>query len=623
MATRILIVDPDLQFTSRLKPAIEAAGDFIVRTCASGGLALDIVKDDPQDVAVLDFDVLGMPDLIAWLRDVQPGVYILVTPRTAQQAARIADLNVQGSVTKPYFARQIVPVIIEAAAAKKRFEQQAEQRKRDSRTVDTVSKIVPDETFRRMTEAGHTDTTKKRASSVVPSTSPEATPATEATIPEPPLPDDATIGDLVSGQTTGKRTAQEVEQVADTSLTATPPSLPEAAQPAPFLEPELEADSPSVAMKALEVSTDDTPLEKVSVLAVVEQVNTEAVEAGHTQPGVLTQEVPSWAQEGHATQDAVVTSVLPPVIPMPAAAPPTPVPASADARIAGLAVQLTQLTVDTSARVTMLSRGETLIDSAGQLPAEIIPDAFNAIMALWRRQGQSEADDETGKTLITDLTVPGGGDFLLFSTPTVDGMTLSMLFSADTSMRSLRRQGKEMVTALNAHPEPLAPPAPAIEPIAEVAPAAEAVAAPIQLLPALEVTDAPLTPAPDVPATTEAPVVQPPAPLTGYGAVWLLREGETMPAEVEAALRVTAYERGWEMQQVVCEVDYVNVQIDLPITLLPMNAVDALMQDCAERLGFPAETLWEEAHYIIPAGRLASEREIANFRDFHRDTQTP
>jgi DNA-binding NarL/FixJ family response regulator len=618
MATRILIVDPDLQFTSRLKPAIEAAGDFIVRTCASGGLALDIVKDDPQDVAVLDFDVLGMPDLINWLREVQPGIYLLVTPRTASHAAQIADLNVQGSVTKPYFARQIVPVIIEAAAAKKRFEQQADQRKRDSHTLEPVSKIVPDETFRRMTEAGHTDTTKKRASS--------ATPAT--TIPEPPLPDDATIGDLVSGQTTGKRTAQEVAQIADTSVMATPPSLPEAT-PAPVLEPALDADSPSVAMKALEVSTDDTPLDKVSVQAVVEQINTEAVETGHTQPGVLTQEVPSWAP----TQDAVATNALLPVTPPPASASPAPIPSSADARIAGLAVQLTQLTVDTSARVTMLSRGEKLIDAAGQLPPEIIPDAFNAIMALWRRQ-QSEADDEVGKTLITDLTIPGGGDFLLFSTPTVDDMTLSMLFSADTSMRSLRRQGKEMAAALNAHPEPPAPPvaaappepsAPTLDPAAtsaEVAPALADVVEPSQPLTTLAVpvtTEAPSA-ASDLPATTEAPSA-PPAALTGYGAVWLLREGETMPADVEAALRVTAYERGWVLAAVACGPDFVNVQIDLPITLLPMNAVDAIMQECAERLGYPADVLWEESHYIIPTGRLASEREIATFRDFHRDTQ--
>jgi DNA-binding NarL/FixJ family response regulator len=618
MATRILIVDPDLQFTSRLKPAIEAAGDFIVRTCASGGLALDIVKDDPQDVAVLDFDVLGMPDLINWLREVQPGIYLLVTPRTASHAAQIADLNVQGSVTKPYFARQIVPVIIEAAAAKKRFEKQADHRKRDGHTLEPVSKIVPDETFRRMTEAGHTDTTKKRASS--------ATPAT--TIPEPPLPDDATIGDLVSGQTTGKRTAQEVAQIADTSVMATPPSLPEAT-PAPVLEPALDADSPSVAMKALEVSTDDTPLDKVSVQAVVEQINTEAVETGHTQPGVLTQEVPSWAP----TQDAVATNALLPVTPPPASASPAPIPSSADARIAGLAVQLTQLTVDTSARVTMLSRGEKLIDAAGQLPPEIIPDAFNAIMALWRRQ-QSEADDEVGKTLITDLTIPGGGDFLLFSTPTVDDMTLSMLFSADTSMRSLRRQGKEMAAALNAHPEPPAPPvaaappepsAPTLDPAAtsaEVAPALADVVEPSQPLTTLAVpvtTEAPSA-ASDLPATTEAPSA-PPAALTGYGAVWLLREGETMPADVEAALRVTAYERGWVLAAVACGPDFVNVQIDLPITLLPMNAVDAIMQECAERLGYPADVLWEESHYIIPTGRLASEREIATFRDFHRDTQ--
>ena len=58
MPIRLLIIDPDLQLTSRLKPAIETAGDFVVRVCATGSAALGIVQHEPQDVAVIDFDVV-------------------------------------------------------------------------------------------------------------------------------------------------------------------------------------------------------------------------------------------------------------------------------------------------------------------------------------------------------------------------------------------------------------------------------------------------------------------------------------------------------------------------------------------------------------------------------------
>jgi DNA-binding NarL/FixJ family response regulator len=666
MTTRVLIVDPDLQFTSRLKPAVEAAGDFAVRVAATGSMALDIVQQDPQDVAVLDFEVSGMPDLVGWLREAQPTIYVLVTPRTSYQASQIAILNVQGTVTKPYFARQIVPVIIEAAAAKLRFEQQKqeqqkqEQRKRESRLAPVIppeTSIRPDDTFRRMTEAGHTDTTKKRASSTL-------TPSTpEAVIVEPPIPDEATIGDLVSGQTgqtTGNRAAQSVEPAKEslhvpptarpttlttvpTALTAPtpphapPPTLPESSSPThsptaapPSAAPDAptpeaaDTDSPSVAMKALEVSVDDTPLEKVSVQAVVEQVNIEAVESGHTQPGVLTQEVPTWVKPEITVPD--------------------------------LAVQLTQLTVDSSARATILSRGDEVIAAAGQLPAEAVPDAFAVIQALWMRQrGAGEAgeageasigSDEANKPLITYMAVPGVGDFLLFSTPTVDGMTLSMLFAPDTSIRAIRRQAKEMVAALTVIPEPPPPALPEARPESPDALPATAAPAP----PAASQTESPVvaqvssaaiptttpegvappaaaTAAEEASATAPSVVPTPPSsaldvpaePMVRYGAVWLRRGDEPATSEIEAALRVAADDHGWRVEQVEWRSVCLNVLLSVPTRTLPMVAVEALQREAAERLGYDPDALWEESFYVLPDGRLASEHEIADFLEFHHE----
>ncbi|MFN8420629.1 MAG: hypothetical protein U0528_15515 [Anaerolineae bacterium] len=627
MTIRILIVDPDIQFTARLKPAIETAGDFVVRVCATGSAALDTLQREAQDVAVLDFEVSGMPELVDWLRAVQPGLYILLTPRNQSQAAQIAALGVQGSVTKPYFARQIVPVIIETAAARSSFEQKPKTSTQTQVQITNPSAPVmplPDDIFLRMSGQAESETsgttTTKRSTQAVNEFEAESA-AAPAEIEEPLVPEDATIGDLVSGQPIAPSSVPELP--ADASST-----IPDSFE----AEPD---EGPSVALAALKVSTDTAGIDEVSVKTVIQQVNQEALETGFTQPGTDAQQVPEWA----AAEDAE-----------------TPDSLNVGAE---RALQLTQLTVDLSASATLLTRGDLLVASAGALGQDVIADALEVIDALWQKENEraaeaptEEAEEQANQSIIRYISV-NSSDFLLFSTPTVGGMTLSMLFSPETAINVMRRQAKQLITALETVPEiELAaeeadaavveleaaaesePPTTDIADSAEIeveveaeadaaaAPPAEVVEQPEAVSDSQKLSTTAVRAAANAATVTPTAVEAAPAPMASYGFVWLPRDQE-MSLHVHALLAewllLIARKRGWKLEMMDGRMDCVNVQISVPQNVLPMEAVEILMQEAANRAGDPA--LWAEGYYIIPDARLATAQEIAEFREFQQESQ--
>ncbi len=203
MTIRVLIVDPDLGFTVPIKRALEQSGDYVVNAFSSGQAAVEIVQRETQDVAILDFNVedMELPELIEALRQIQPGLFILASPRINEHINQLPNLDIQGSITKPYLARQLVSVIHEAIAARTRLAQKERERrveivelpttpsddKAEDQQPESVSpKPQPDEVFFRLIRALQTETTDK----IIP----------PAALDEPPIPENATIRDLVSGQ---------------------------------------------------------------------------------------------------------------------------------------------------------------------------------------------------------------------------------------------------------------------------------------------------------------------------------------------------------------------------------------------------------------------------------------
>ena len=125
MTIKVLIVDPDIAFTVPVKRALEQSGDFKVNLFVNGQAAVELLEREPQDVAVLDFNVddMDIPGLIQALRAIQPGLFVLASPRTQEHVNQLPALDVQGSITKPYLARQLVPVVREAVSARTRLSQ--------------------------------------------------------------------------------------------------------------------------------------------------------------------------------------------------------------------------------------------------------------------------------------------------------------------------------------------------------------------------------------------------------------------------------------------------------------------------------------------------------------------
>lgn len=113
MATRLLMIDPDITFMVNVRQALEETGEFEVTISANGMAAQDALLRRRYDVAVIDFNVPDMDvlELIALLRQVQPGLPVIMCPRTASHQDRIRFMDIQGAIQKPYIARDLIPYV--------------------------------------------------------------------------------------------------------------------------------------------------------------------------------------------------------------------------------------------------------------------------------------------------------------------------------------------------------------------------------------------------------------------------------------------------------------------------------------------------------------------------------
>src|SRR6202142_3638525 len=100
MVIKVLIVDPDIAFAVPFKRALEQSGDYAVSVFANGKAAVELIKHEPQDVAILDLLVADIDifTLIGSLRGFQPGLAVITTTHSAEGTAQSKSLNAQGNV---------------------------------------------------------------------------------------------------------------------------------------------------------------------------------------------------------------------------------------------------------------------------------------------------------------------------------------------------------------------------------------------------------------------------------------------------------------------------------------------------------------------------------------------
>lgn len=111
MATRLLIIHRQLVFAVTIKQALEQTGGFAVHPFVKAEAAFEFLRDHPQDVALVDFNLPGRPGIriIQQLRAMQPDIVIIVTPRISD--GDLKNYNVQGTIDSQFTARELIPIL--------------------------------------------------------------------------------------------------------------------------------------------------------------------------------------------------------------------------------------------------------------------------------------------------------------------------------------------------------------------------------------------------------------------------------------------------------------------------------------------------------------------------------
>ena len=116
VATRVLIINRQIKFSTTLKQALEQTGQFEVSPFTSASAALDFLKDKPQHIALVDFGITDMQgiDAILQLRSIQPDLAIIASPNDAEIVKIADDLVLQGVISFPISARKLIPLLEQA-----------------------------------------------------------------------------------------------------------------------------------------------------------------------------------------------------------------------------------------------------------------------------------------------------------------------------------------------------------------------------------------------------------------------------------------------------------------------------------------------------------------------------
>jgi REP element-mobilizing transposase RayT/DNA-binding NarL/FixJ family response regulator len=109
MITYVLMIHRQLAFAIAFKQALERAGAFQVHPFISADDALQYLKDSPQDIALIDFELPDAPAVVAALRAQQPDIAIIAAP--VQPDSVMRALNLQGAVNARFTARDVLPLL--------------------------------------------------------------------------------------------------------------------------------------------------------------------------------------------------------------------------------------------------------------------------------------------------------------------------------------------------------------------------------------------------------------------------------------------------------------------------------------------------------------------------------
>jgi len=118
----VLVVDGNEAFATMLQEMLETEGGYRVRVAPCGSSALAALERDRFDLTIVDMDLdpeeMDYRELIRRIRRVLPGMRLVLIPLMGQAVPPEAhELNVQGTLSKPFFADDLLPRIQAALSA--------------------------------------------------------------------------------------------------------------------------------------------------------------------------------------------------------------------------------------------------------------------------------------------------------------------------------------------------------------------------------------------------------------------------------------------------------------------------------------------------------------------------
>lgn len=113
--TRVLIADPNPAFATMMQQVLQEGGQFEVAVVGTGAEAVGAFSKASYDLAILEsvLDDFSLSDIVSVLRARQPNLPIVVFPSSSED---IAQLDLQGALSKPFYIPDLQSLIEEALA---------------------------------------------------------------------------------------------------------------------------------------------------------------------------------------------------------------------------------------------------------------------------------------------------------------------------------------------------------------------------------------------------------------------------------------------------------------------------------------------------------------------------
>lgn len=626
MDQQVIVIEPQHRISAviAIKQALEQTGDFMVYPFTDAYTALDFLSEKRVAAAVVSLHVPDYPgiDLIESVKLAQPDIEIIASTSDSTLAARAISAGAVGLLQANYSARDLLDTIrqLKDMPAKDVTASKPKQPAPANKAPVVFERLAAEEPPLPGFRGGGTITnfmarvSDSELSDLLHSIN-EVMDIADDDIAdfEPEITDEDTVPDTTAQFILEDALGDTIpldespfEQYLEKIRGETESSRTKYIKEPDFLDDEAFED---------DESDDDYPQDQFNQTTQPSEAELKRIEEDTSQPETVTLVNDTPLDEpGDQMTDSLKLPTIPPEDTPEASQrveaadvdgwtlPPIPEPdAPADPRIAQMAVSLTQASLEAAAEALVLSQGQVVIAYAGELSDADVAQVLGVV---------NDEDIKPNKARIQFITMKSSGiDYLIYSRRTADDFILSMICDGATSMTDIRTQSRRLLAALDAVPQ----------------------MSPEDLMSTQ--TD------PDEP---EAAVTKPsrggmrlvasgeaaPGLLTTYTFLWVPRDNDfTLPFElaetIDAGMRTQLAERGWRIDLMEVQEDYVYIVAGTPGDKPPQQRVRELQQlsaqiAAAQNAALDPNTLWAESYFVLAPGRELNVQEIQQYINFYR-----